>query len=382
MTEREPAEAISPGEIIQLQLDALGWTQEDLAAVLDKSLSNVNQIMTGKIGVTYETAQGLADVFPGTTAKFWIDLETNYRLHSNAPAPQMRRTMRSQLYRKAPVREMIKREWIEPSQDPEVLEARVLRFLGIGALDDEPKPFRGIAARKATAYDETTPTQAAWLCRVKQIALAAPVSGAYEPARFPDLIQSLKPLISHEPEIRRVPRVLADFGVRFLIVEDLPGSRIDGVCVWFGAHQPVIVLSLRYGRVDSFWFTLFHELAHLKSGDGLKGTPTLDTELIEGKKELPPEEVAANSFAVETLVPQRELDNFIARTGPNYTPRNVSAFAIRIGVHPAIVIGQLAHPSRDEISWSRFGASLRPMRDQITTSALTDGWGRVVPSAD
>jgi HTH-type transcriptional regulator/antitoxin HigA len=59
-----------------------------------------------------------------------------------------------------------------------------------------------------------------------------------------------------------------------------------------------------------------------------------------------------------------------------YTLNSIQRFAVRIGVHPAIVIGQLAH--RNEISWARFGAHLPNVRDFVASSALTDGWGRTV----
>ncbi len=380
MEDREPAEVFAPGEIINLELEARGWTQLDLAEILGKSVSNVSQILTGKIGITPETARSLADAFPKTTAVFWLNLDAQYRLRDARATPGT--DVRSFIYSKAPVREMVKRQWIEPAKDPVVLLSRVCQFLGVQSLNETPCPFDNLAARKATSYGETLPSQSAWLCRVKQIAMAAPVTAHYDPSRFAELIAKLKGLVPNEPEIRRVARVLADYGVRFLIVEDLPGSKIDGVCVWLGPSSPVVVLSLRYGRVDSFWHTLLHELAHVKAADGLKASPALDIELMEGGKKILAAEVAANRFAVETLVPRQDLDNFIARVGPAYTRRNISDFAARIGVHPAIVIGQLAHPDRREITWARFGSTLKNIRDYVTSSALTDGWGHVVPITD
>lgn len=71
--------------------------------------------------------------------------------------------------------------------------------------------------------------------------------------------------------VRQVPGVLANAGVRFLIVEILPTTRIDGVCLWLDASSPVVALSLRYDRIDAFWHTLLHECAHVKYKDGLTG---------------------------------------------------------------------------------------------------------------
>ena len=377
MAEREPAEVFAPGEIIAMEIEARGWTQLDLAEILGKSLSNVSQLLTGKIGVSPETAKGLAEAFPGTTAVFWLALDAQFQLRDARAIPGTQ--LRAEVYSKAPVREMVRRQWIEPAKDPVVLQSRVCQFLGIRNLDETPLPFTKVASRKTTPYTETLPSQLAWLCRVKQIASAAPVTGRFSAARFDEMMASLRTLVHNESDIRRVSRVLSDHGVRFLVVEDLPGSKVDGVCVWLDKYSPVVVLSLRYGRIDSFWYTLFHELGHVKAEDGLKDTPSLDIELVEHGEGLPPPEIAANRFATEMLVSSAELDNFISCVGPSYTLQNITNFANRVRVHPAIVIGQLAHADRREITWARFRASLKNIREHVTSSTLTDGWGRVVP---
>ena len=56
-------------------------------------------------------------------------------------------------------------------------------------------------------------------------------------------------------------------GVRLIFVEALPGSKIDGVCVWLG-DQPVIGITLRLDRLDNFCFVLRHEIEHVLRGDG------------------------------------------------------------------------------------------------------------------
>ncbi|MFX8692489.1 hypothetical protein ABTM44_18400, partial [Acinetobacter baumannii] len=69
-------------------------------------------------------------------------------------------------------------------------------------------------------------------------------------------------------ETRNVPRLLQEAGVRFVIVEGLPGSKIDGVCFWLDDKSPVIGMSLRFDRIDNFWFVLRHECAHVLHGHG------------------------------------------------------------------------------------------------------------------
>ena len=72
-----PARVVSPGRILQRELNARGWTQKDLAETTDLSMQTINEIIKGIKQISPETARKLSCAL-GTTAKFWIKLETNY----------------------------------------------------------------------------------------------------------------------------------------------------------------------------------------------------------------------------------------------------------------------------------------------------------------
>jgi HTH-type transcriptional regulator/antitoxin HigA len=92
---------------------------------------------------------------------------------------------------------------------------------------------------------------------------------------------------------------------------------------------------------------------------------------------LPPEEARANSAASEFLVPSAELESFIVRVRPLYSAQRIQLFARRIGVHPGLVVGQLQF--RDEVPYTHFNKHLVKIREIVTQTALTDGWGTVPP---
>jgi HTH-type transcriptional regulator/antitoxin HigA len=125
-----------------------------------------------------------------------------------------------------------------------------------------------------------------------------------------------------------------------------------------------------------FWHTLGHELGHIHNEDDF----SIDTDLIgedsEQRKEKPEIEVRADEFASQLTIPKSELDDFIIRTRPLYAKKKIAGFASRIGVHPGIVVGQLQY--RKEISYSHSREMLEKVREIITDSALTDGWGHKV----
>jgi HTH-type transcriptional regulator/antitoxin HigA len=378
--EKVPAEVFPPGEFIREELEERGWTQEDFAEILGRPRRLVNEILMGKRGITTETANGLGAAF-GTSAQFWLNLESAYRLSRVQDKDVSIVERRAHLYSIAPVQEMIRRNWIEPSENIAVLERRFMDFFGIEHIDEVPT-FWAYAARKSTPYQTLTPTQRAWLFRARHLAPALS-AGRYSSQHVPNLVKELRNLTTSPEEVRHVPRRLADAGIRFLVIEPLRSSRIDGACFWLDEHSPVIVLSLRYERIDYFWHTLIHELGHIKNEDGLKNNHIpFDTDIItENPEETPdkPEyEKATDNFAANTLIPHDELENFIVRVGPLYSQTRIMGFANRMDIHPGIVLGQLQH--KGEISYSKYRPMLVPIRRFIVHTALTDGWRSVLPA--
>jgi HTH-type transcriptional regulator / antitoxin HigA len=371
MAARRPAEAFPPGEILREELEARGWTQTDLAEILGRPFVLVNEIIAGKRSITPETAKGLAAAL-GTSPEFWLNLEAAYQLWRVGETDSSPVERRAKLYSLAPIKDMVKRGWLEPSASVDVLEDQVKRFFDIPNLDTRPQLLA--AARKSTDYDEEfTPAQLAWLFRARQLARAVQAA-PFSPSALKQAIERLR-LLTHQPqEVRHVPRILAEAGVRFLIIQPLPGSKMDGACFWLDARTPVVALSLRLDRIDNFWFVLMHELAHVVKGDA-----SVDPEVAgSGDDELRPNEREANRFASETLIPSPKIESFIARNGPAYNQTKILGFAMTNHVHPAIVVGQLQH--RGEVGWGAFKKVFVPIRSVVTATAVTDGWGGVLPA--
>lgn len=373
MKKKIPAEVFPPGEFIREEIEARGWTQEDLAEILGRPLRLVNEITTGKRGITPETAKGLGEAF-GTTAQFWMNLASAYNLWLSDSAYESV-ARRAIIYEIAPIRAMMKRNWIESSTNIEVLEQRLREFFVTSDLAQIPQ--LNCMTRKSTV--ELTPAQRAWLFRAKNLAMAIHV-GKYTKSRLNTALERLKVMRANEADIRLIPKVLADAGIRFLVIEPFPQSKIDGVSFWVNG-SPVIVLSLRYDRIDSFWHTLMHEIGHIKNEDGLTDDCIiLDTDLFDEYNDDKPYEKAADDFAINFLVPQDELDSFIARIQPLYSKAKIIGFANRIGVHPGIVAGQLHHrgTERGGLNYAHSREMLVKVRHLITDSALTDGYGQVL----
>src|SRR5687768_2140966 len=103
---------LSPGDHIRTELKRRGWGQDDLARVLGRPTSRVNELVQGKASVSPELAVALAAALGGT-AEEWLQRDAAYRLSTaNADVQGVRR--RARLYEIAPVKELQRRGWIRP----------------------------------------------------------------------------------------------------------------------------------------------------------------------------------------------------------------------------------------------------------------------------
>ena len=375
MEKRLLPEAFHPGEYIREEAEERGWSPSDLADILGYERNVISDLLTGRRSVSPEMAKALGDAF-GTGAQVWLNLQTAYRLATSVEKDNAV-ARRAKLYEKAPIREMQRRGWIEGSSNVEILEAQVCQFFDIKKIGDKI-PFEH-AARKSTDYTRISPSQLAWLIRARNLAKAFPLKIRYSGRLFDSVMTALRPLCSEPEEIRHIPKVLLEHGIRFLIIEHLPKTKIDGACFWLNRYSPVIVLSLRYDRINWFWHTLTHELKHVKNCDGQE-KPLVEMQVVgddaQPFNEKPGEEGDADKFAAEFLVDQHALEDFINRKDPLYSKKTIFAFSKRIGVHPGIVVGQLQY--RRKVPYSHFRGTLIKVRDIITATALTDGWGRTI----
>jgi HTH-type transcriptional regulator/antitoxin HigA len=361
-----------PGFYIREELDAREWSQRDLAYILGTPEQAVNMILAGKRGVSPEMAKALGDAFDVNPVLF-VNLQRAYDMaRAREPDPSVGR--RARLQSAYPVREMIKRGWLQDT-DAAMLEVQMAQFFEVASANDIPHMQH--AAKKLSYYEETPPAQLAWLFRVKQIAKGM-VVGKFSEKSLREALPRLRAMLLDPEEARHVPRILAECGVRLVIVECLPNAKIDGVCFWLDKHSPVIGLSLRFDRVDNFWFVLRHEIEHVLRRDGQqKEVIDVEVDSVETPvADLPPEEVAANEAAADFCVPKSEMDSFVARKAPFFAERDVVGFARRLNVHPGLVVGQIQRRTR---RWDFLRRYLVKIRAEVLPSAVVDGWGVSAP---
>lgn len=147
--------------------------------------------------------------------------------------------------------------------------------------------------------------------------------------------------LSVEPDkLFSLQGLLLDKGIVLIYEPSIPGMKLDGGVFCFGDGRPVIGLSLRYGRLDIFWFTLMHELAHIVLHRDMLIEPILE-DLDSAPEGLTEEQ--ADRLAGDSLISRSDWRSANIKYSP--TEENLIAFARRVGVHPAIVAGRLQRES-------------------------------------
>lgn len=360
-----------PGAFIKLELEARGWSQRDLAFILGQTEQQLNPLLSGKRAITPDMARLLGDAFD-TSPQFFLNLQGQYDLQ-NAKEPDPAVKTRAELQAVFPVRDMIRRGWIQDGESS-LLQLQMNRFFEVG---NDEGPSQIAFAAKRTHYNETPPHQLAWVFRVRQLAKQLSVAEFSSDKLRSELVK-LRSLMVDPEAASAVPNLLAKCGVRFVIVEVLPNAKIDGVCTWLDDNSPVIGMSTLYDRLDNFWFVLRHEIEHVLQGHGKSSIGMIDhlsSDAFSEKNSEADEERIANVAAADFCVPPAKMDSFYARKYPYFSERDVIGFASLMAVHPGVVVGQLQKRMKRYDYLRKYQV---PVRRYIVTAAVADGWGHTV----
>jgi HTH-type transcriptional regulator / antitoxin HigA len=167
MNIRSPAEVFPPGEFVRDELEARGWTQEDLSQIMGRPQAAINLIINDKRGITPETAIELSGAF-GTSPEFWLNLDAAYKLSKSAPVPIEEIRQRAALFEASPVKEMEKRGWINKTSSIIDLKEELQKFYENINIDH----FK-VAARASTDQGQITPEQLSWWQKQFQFQLSS-----------------------------------------------------------------------------------------------------------------------------------------------------------------------------------------------------------------
>ena len=311
-----------------------GWSQKQLADLLGVKEQQIQRYESERYGaVSLGRYERILEILG-------IELVANVQ---NVDETENRDTHSEIVLKPAVVREIKKQFWLESSASEshdDLIEA-VNSYVRSGLKLSKIRSFHRQNLRHGVDFDETA--MVCWKARVLHLAysISANTKGKFNVADMGWLHELVKLSVSNSGPADAV-NYLREKGIVVVIEPTLPETRLDGAAFLLATGTPVVALTLRYDRLDYFWFTLLHELGHvfLHFNHGLDRGFFDELEIDGGELEK-----EADAFARSTLIPDEIWETAPVRFSKS--PQMIKSFAASIGIHDAIVAGRIRRDRKD-----------------------------------
>lgn len=332
----QPDWGVSPGEILAEALAERALSQLELARRMGRPAKTINEIINGKAAITPETALQLEATL-GISAAFWNGLESRFRQRVAATLAQEQHAAEAAWAETFPVRDLKRIGVVGAGATGSALTADLLRFFGVANRKAwESTWSRQVALyRQSDAFPSATKSIATWL-RLGERESSTTDLPPFDATAFLQVLDSARGwsrLFPPASGVDRVREASRGAGVNLVLTPELKDTHISGAIRRLPAGQAVVQLSLRHRRDDQFWFTFFHEAAHLILGHNAwidAWSEGIETGGLEQE---------ADDYARDLLIPPKAYAQFVK--GAEITSQSIQDFAAAVGVAPGIVVGRL-----------------------------------------
>jgi HTH-type transcriptional regulator / antitoxin HigA len=352
--ERYPIDAPTPVAAIKFRMDQAGLSQQDLVPLIG-SRGRVSEILSGKRPLSLRMIRALHE-------KLGIPAE------SLIADPNLAASLLAEdatEWSRFPVKEMAKRGWfgrLNPADAQDLAEENLRPLLQpFGAL------LGGLLRQRVRAGSNVDEyALRAWVARVLGLAAGCNVRATEEWRVDGKLVQQLLAFSQLETGPVLAQEFLAQNGIAMVVLRHLPRTHLDGAALAPATGPPVVALTLRHDRLDNFWFTLCHELAHLARHLHSDGGVFIDDLDASAEDAI---EKEADSQATDWLIPPKDWMSSGLQVAP--TTANVLELAAVLRVSPTIVAGRVRREQKNYRMLSRMVGSrqVRRLFDNIDS-----GW--------
>ena len=330
-----------PGDTIQDLMEERDWSQSELARRLGFSAKHLNQLIKGKVSLTRDTALRLECVL-GSTANFWMNRELRYQQRLARQDALTRYKGWTSWLDKLPLDDLkkanvIPNERISATKKPQLVET-LLGFFKIASPDEWENYYGGMQGsfRRTRTDQSDLGAITTWL-RLGEIEAEKLETPKYNKRKFESALKTIRELtVLPQAEFQPVLKDLcAEAGVKWVYVPKIRKAHVSGVARWLNGHSPLIQMSLYGKQNDKFWFTFFHEAAHiLLHAD--KDAIFLDDKLEIDTSD---QEMEANEWAGDKLIPKKFHFELLELREED----QIIDFARNANVHPGVVVGRLQY---------------------------------------
>ena len=320
--------ATPPGATIKEQLRDREMSQKEFAARMDMSEKHISKLVNGDVQLTPEVAVRLEMVL-GVPAKFWNNLEAVYREKLIKAEAENAMDADKALAKQLPYSEMAGFGWVPETRDIKEKVINLRKYFEVVELSLlENNQITRIACRRLAVTRKSDFALLAWAQEAKIKArnietLPINVKG------LTDIIPEIKMMtvLKLDEFCPKLKQMLAECGIALVFLPHLKGSFLQGASFIDGS-KIVVGLTARGKDADKFWFSLFHELAHIILGHIGQADGTSEQD-----------EKNADSWSRDTLISVETFEDF--KNKRNYSSASICTFARTLGIAPGIVVGRL-----------------------------------------
>jgi HTH-type transcriptional regulator/antitoxin HigA len=335
-----------PGKVLEEILETRDLSARELARRCGRSPKLFVEIIAGKAPIEPATAMQLERVL-GMDASIWLNLEAKYRLHLAQSAEAESFASVKDFVHRFPIGELVQRGCVKATQNETDIARELLRFFAAGSFTAFRERFdelRTVSFRHSPTFKSDPEPLLAWL-RLGELQAESVETAPFDRTNFINALTKIRSYTNHDPEKFLSPMIskCAEAGVVFLLIKPFSRLRLSGVARWLVPGKGIIQQTLRHKTNDHFWFTFFHEAAHLLLHS--RKALFIDGEKLPGDDK---EEAEANHWAANFLVPQHELEKLVS--AGSFDVESVTRFSEEIDVAPGIVVGQLQ--TRKAVPWN------------------------------
>ncbi len=326
---------VPPGITIADLLKERGWTQIEFALRINFTPKHVNLLIKGKAAINEETALRLERVL-GSTVGFWLTREARYREALTRQGEYSSLKNDCGWLKELPLKDMINFGWINKFSNKAQQVAECLRFFGVASVEVWKRKWGcNLAAfRSQKLLDKHKGAIAAWVRQCEHQAQSLNCQ-SYDAQKFKEILREARELTKQENVeifIEKLRELCANAGVILAIVPAPRGCPVCGAARWLTPEKALLMLSDRYKSNDQFWFSFFHEAAHLLFHE--KKVLFIDTNgQLDGE-----DEKQADQFASNILIPSEAVKQL---STISITEDSIRRFAKNIGIAPGIVVGRM-----------------------------------------
>jgi len=358
-----PDWAIAPGEILASELKARGMSQTDLAYRTSLSIKHVNQIIKRNVPLSAEVALSFERAL-GVSATFWLTTEAVWQAHSSAMVARQSLGKHESWLKAFPLAALANKGILNVRDDIATQVEDLLRFFQV----TDPSAFDKVWLQPQVNYKRSQTNKldpyatATWVRlaerEAQQLAIDSPV---YSPKELRAAARDL-PAYTSMPLIagfKAARSRLRKAGVMLVFVEPLDKTGLFGISKTLDDGRHMIGLTGRMKKLDSFWFALAHEVAHILLHP--KRSTFIDTSTSMASDDDDDQEGEANRFASELYLPSQAREKLLSLGAAG-----VPVLAEEFGVGVAMVAGQYAHLENAYPLMNRY----RPAIDEAELRAL------------